>query len=62
MATAPKPIVGHGQVEDQAPAARRVLEIAAELHFAAPLACACRYALLRPDRLSGRAEQAVRER
>ena len=48
---------GHGQVEDQAPAARRVLEVAAELHVAAPLACACRYAVLRPDRVSGRAEQ-----
>ena len=39
MATAPKPIVGHGQVEDQAPAARRVLEIAAELRRFA-VACA----------------------
>jgi hypothetical protein len=26
VATAPKTVVGHGQVEDQAPAARRVLE------------------------------------
>ena len=43
VATAPKTVVGHGQVEDQAPAARSVLDIiiiiAAELHVAAPLAC-----------------------
>ena len=57
VSTAPKTVVGHGQVEDQAPAARRVLGVAAELHVAAPLACACRYAMLRPDRVSGRAEQ-----
>ena len=56
VSTSPKTVVGHGQVEDQAPAARRVLEVAAELHVAAPWACACRYALLRPDRVSGRAE------
>jgi hypothetical protein len=55
--SAPKTVVGHGQVEDQAPAARCVLEVAAELHVAAPLACACRYAVLRADRVSGRAEQ-----
>jgi len=46
VATTPKTVVGHGQVEDQAPAAGRVLEVAAELHVAAPLACTCRYALL----------------
>jgi hypothetical protein len=57
VAAGAKPIVGHGQVEDQAPAARRVLEEAADLHFAAPLACACRYAVLRPNNVSGRAEQ-----
>jgi hypothetical protein len=43
VATAPQTVVGHGQVEDQAPAARCILEVAAELHVAAPLACACRY-------------------
>ena len=57
VATAPKTVVGHGQVEDQAPAARRVLEVAAELLVAAPLACACCYAVLRADCVSGRAEQ-----
>jgi hypothetical protein len=30
--------VGHGQVEDQAPAARCVLEVVADLHVAATLA------------------------
>ena len=54
-ATAPKSVVGHGQVEDQAPAVRCVLEVVADLHVAAPLACACRYAVLRADRVSGRA-------
>ena len=57
MSTAPKTVVGHGQVEDQAPAARLVFEVVADLHVAAPLACACRYAVLRADRVSGRAEQ-----
>jgi hypothetical protein len=52
--------VGHGQVEDQAPAARRVLEEVADLHVAVPLACACRYAVLRPNNVSGRAEQGAR--
>jgi hypothetical protein len=56
VATAPKTVVGHGQVEDQAPVARCVLEVAADLNVAAPLACACRYAVLRADRVSGRAE------
>jgi hypothetical protein len=46
VATAPKTVVSHGQVEDQAPAARRILEVAAELHVAAPLACACRHAVI----------------
>ena len=45
MATAPKEVVGHGQVEDQAPAARCVLDVASDLNVAAPLACACRYAV-----------------
>ena len=57
VAAGAKPIVGHGQVEDHAPAARPIMEEAADLHVAAPLACACRYAVLRPDRVSGRAEQ-----
>ena len=38
VATAPKTVVGHGQVEDQAPEARSDLEVAAELHVAASLA------------------------
>ena len=49
MAPAPKAVVGHGQVDDQAPAARCVLEVAADLNVAAPLACTCRYAVLRAD-------------
>ena len=56
MATAPKAVVGHGQVKDQAPAARCVLEVVADLHVAAPLDYACRYAVLRADRVSGRAD------
>ena len=48
-------ILGHGLVEDQAAAARPILEEAADLHVAAPLACACRYAVLRPNDVSGRA-------
>jgi hypothetical protein len=59
--SAPQTVVGQGRVKDQAPAARRVLEVAAELaaelHVAAPLACTCRYVVLRADRVSGRAEQ-----
>ena len=54
MAAGAKPTVGHGEVEDQAPAARPILEEAADLHVAAPLACACRYAVLRPNDVSGR--------
>jgi len=43
--------VRDGQVEDQAPAARCVLEVVADLHVAAaPLACAGRYAVLRAER------------
>ena len=57
VATAPKTVVGHGQIEDQASAARCVLEVAADLNFAAPMACACRYPVLRADSVSGRAEQ-----
>jgi len=49
--------MGHGQVEDQAPAACLILEVAAELHVNAQLACACQYVMLRADRVSGRAEQ-----
>ena len=49
-------ILGHGLVEDQAPAARPILEEAADLHIAVPLACACRYAVLRPNDVSGRAD------
>ena len=41
-----------GQVEDQAPAARLVPKVVADLQVAAPLACACRYPVLRADRVS----------
>ena len=51
-----KTVVGHGQVEDQAPAARLIAHVVADFHVSAPLACACRYAVLRPDRVSGSAE------
>ena len=44
-----------GQVEDQAPAARCVLEVVADLHVAAPLALPLRRAEW--DRVSGRVEQ-----
>ncbi len=56
VANAPKTVMGHGQVKDQAPAARCVLEVAVDLNVSSQLACACRYAVLRPDRVSGRAE------
>jgi hypothetical protein len=52
VATVPKAVVGHYQVEDQAPAPRCVLEVIADLHVAAPLACVCRYAVLRAARVS----------
>jgi hypothetical protein len=45
------------QVEDQAPAARLIAYVVADFHVSSPLACACRYAVLRADRVSGRAEQ-----
>ena len=57
VAATPITVMGDAEVEDQAPAARRVLEVAAKLHVAVPLACACRYSVLRPDCVSGRAEQ-----
>jgi hypothetical protein len=57
VAAVAKPIVGHGQVEDQAQAASSVLEEDADLHVAALLACACYYAVLRPNNVSGRAQQ-----
>ena len=41
-----------GQVEDQAPAARLVPKVVADLQVAAPLACACRHPVLRADRVS----------
>ena len=55
MATAPKTFMRNAEVEDQAPAARLVLGVVADLRVAAPLPCACRYAVLRADRVSGRA-------
>ncbi len=62
VATWTKAVVSEGQVEDQAPAARLVPKVGADLHVAAPLACACRYAVLRADRVSGRAEQGAKNR
>ena len=49
--------MGDAEVKDQAPAPGLIPEKMADLHIAAPLACACRYAVLRPDRVSGRAEE-----
>ena len=49
--------MGHGQVKDQAPVACLILEVAVELHVTAPLACACHYAMLHADHVSGRVEQ-----
>jgi hypothetical protein len=46
VAAAADSVVCDGQVEDQAPAARRILEEATDLHVAAPLACACCDAVL----------------
>jgi len=56
VANAPKTVMGHGQVKDKAPAARCVLEVAVDLNVSTPLAYACCYAVLCPDRVSGRAE------
>ena len=39
------------EVEEQAPAAS--LQVVPNFHVSAPLACACRYAVLRADRVSG---------
>ena len=54
MATCAKPVVRDGQVEDQAPAARLVPKLVADLHVAAPLARAGRDPVLRAHRVSGR--------
>jgi hypothetical protein len=47
--------------ESLAPAARLVPKVVADLHVAAPLACACRYAVLRADHVSSRAEQGAHD-
>ena len=44
-----------GQVGHQAPAAHLIAQVVADFHVSAPLACACRYVVLRADRVSGRA-------
>jgi hypothetical protein len=49
--------VGNAEVKDQAPAPGLIPQIAPNLHIAAPLACACRNAVLSAYRVSGRAEQ-----
>ena len=61
MAAASDPVVCDGQVEDQAPAPGRVLEVALDLHVAAPLACAVRYLVLRADRVSSCQEERGKE-
>ena len=48
-------VVCDGQVEDQAPAAHLIAQVVADFHVCAALACACRYVVLRADRVSGRA-------
>ena len=50
-------VVRDGQVEDQAQAARLITQVAADFHVCDPLACVCRYTMLRAHRVSGRAEQ-----
>jgi len=45
------------EVKDQAPAPGLIPEKTAELHKAAPLACACRDSVLCAQDVSGRAEQ-----
>ena len=62
VAATPITVMGDAEVKDQAPAARLVPKVGADLHVAAPLACACRYAVLRADRVSGRAEQGAKNR
>jgi hypothetical protein len=52
-------VVCDGQVDDQAPAGRLIAQVVADFHVSTPLACAFRYAVLRADRVSGRAEQAT---
>jgi len=42
-------VVGHGQVEDQAPADLLVLGVASAFAVAAPLACACRSGYFPPE-------------
>ncbi len=52
VAAAADPVVCDGQVDDQAEAARCVPEVVPDLHVAAPLACACRDAVLGADDVS----------
>jgi hypothetical protein len=59
VAAAADSVVCDGQVEDQAPAARRILEEAADLHVAAPLACACCDAVLCADDVSSCPEEST---
>ena len=48
--------MGDGQVEDQAPAARCVVQVISDLHVASPFACAGRYLVLRADDMPSGAE------
>ena len=54
-------VVGNAEVKDQSPAPGLIPKVAfseiANLHTAAPLACACRHSMLSAYRVSGRAEQ-----
>ena len=55
-------MMGDAEVEDQAPAARLVSQIAADLHVTAPLACAGRDPVLCPNCVSSRAKQGSKDR
>ena len=54
--------MGDAEVEDQAPAARLVSQVVADLHIAAPLACAGRDPVLCANRVSSRAKQRAKDR
>jgi len=46
VAGRPKPVMGYAEVEDQTPAPGLISKIVADLHVAAPLACAGRHSML----------------
>ena len=57
MAAAADSVVCDGQVKDQAPAARCVVQVVPDLHVAAPLACAGRDAVLGAYNVASRSEE-----